>query len=189
MLAVALGAAGSVGYVLFDGSQWWLWAQVALLPFVLLVVISGAKPSIPDSRRESRGTAGCRTGRGDGLSLCVKPHPVALFHMLKADRRLLLLPAAALLLDVCCAGVLLGLAASVSTAHNHKAMLVVAFAVGLYPFTVSSTFFNVALMHVVSERWQGRQASVVDGLLLARRRLRVISNGPCWLRPWASHCS
>ena len=32
VIAVALGAAGSLAYVLFDGSQWWLWAQVALLP-------------------------------------------------------------------------------------------------------------------------------------------------------------
>lgn len=47
VIAVALGAAGSVGYVLFDGSQWWLWAQVALLPFVLLVVISSLKSSKP----------------------------------------------------------------------------------------------------------------------------------------------
>jgi peptidoglycan/LPS O-acetylase OafA/YrhL len=52
VIAVALGAAGSVGYVLFDGSQWWLWAQVALLPFVLLVATS-VKPSKPgQSRRE-----------------------------------------------------------------------------------------------------------------------------------------
>ena len=47
VIAVALGAAGSVGYVLADGSQWWLWAQVALLPFVLLVVISSVKSSKP----------------------------------------------------------------------------------------------------------------------------------------------
>src|ERR1700683_2497873 len=47
VIAVALGAAGSVAYVLFDGSRWWLWAQVALLPFVLLVVVSSATPSKP----------------------------------------------------------------------------------------------------------------------------------------------
>jgi peptidoglycan/LPS O-acetylase OafA/YrhL len=44
VIAVALGALGSLAYVLFDGSQWWLWAQVALLPFVLLVGISSVKP-------------------------------------------------------------------------------------------------------------------------------------------------
>lgn len=47
VIAVALGVGGSVGYVLFDGSQWWLWGQVALLPLVLLVLISGVKTSKP----------------------------------------------------------------------------------------------------------------------------------------------
>ena len=47
MIAVALGAAGSVGYVLFDGSQWWLWAQIALLPFVLLVLTTSVNASKP----------------------------------------------------------------------------------------------------------------------------------------------
>ncbi len=47
VIAVTVGAAGSIGYVLFDGSQWWLWAQVALLPFVLLVVTSSTKPPQP----------------------------------------------------------------------------------------------------------------------------------------------
>ncbi|HEV7528977.1 MAG TPA: hypothetical protein VGO29_08775 [Solirubrobacteraceae bacterium] len=48
VLAVALGAGGSVAYVLFDGSQWWLWAQVGLLPFVLLVLASSTQPSKAD---------------------------------------------------------------------------------------------------------------------------------------------
>jgi peptidoglycan/LPS O-acetylase OafA/YrhL len=48
VLAVALGAGGSVAYVLFDGSQWWLWAQVGLLPFVLLVLVSSTQPSKGD---------------------------------------------------------------------------------------------------------------------------------------------
>ncbi len=46
-IAVALGGGGAAGYVVFDGSQWWLWAQLALLPFVLLVVTSGA--TAPDA--------------------------------------------------------------------------------------------------------------------------------------------
>jgi peptidoglycan/LPS O-acetylase OafA/YrhL len=49
-IAVALGVGGATAYVLFDGSQWWLWAQVALLPFVLLVLISGVKPPKPGQR-------------------------------------------------------------------------------------------------------------------------------------------
>jgi Family of unknown function (DUF6159) len=96
------------------------------------------------------------------------------FMVVKGDRRLLLLPAAALLLDVLCAGVLLALAAAVSGRHGRDVVLAVAFAATLYPVTVFSTFFNVALMHVVSQRWQGHQASVRDGLLVARRRLGVI---------------
>ncbi len=44
-IAVLIGAGGSVGYILFDGSQWWLAAQISLLPFVLLVITSGGKGS------------------------------------------------------------------------------------------------------------------------------------------------
>ena len=47
VIAVGLGAAGVIGYVVFDGSRWWLWAQVALLPFVLLVVFTDVKPAQP----------------------------------------------------------------------------------------------------------------------------------------------
>jgi peptidoglycan/LPS O-acetylase OafA/YrhL len=47
VIAIALGAGGATAYVLVGGSQWWLWAQVALLPFVLLVVISSVKPPRP----------------------------------------------------------------------------------------------------------------------------------------------
>jgi hypothetical protein len=96
------------------------------------------------------------------------------FSLLRDDRRLLLLPAAALLVDVTCVGVLLALAAATSGRHGHATVLVVSFAAALYPITVSSTFFNVALMHVISQRWNGQQASVRDGLLLARQRLRTI---------------
>lgn len=96
------------------------------------------------------------------------------FALLSDDRRLLLLPAAALLVDVIVVGVLLALLAVASGRHGHETMLLVAFAVALYPVTVSSTFFNVALMHVVSQRWKGQQASVRDGLLLARQRLSTI---------------
>jgi hypothetical protein len=96
------------------------------------------------------------------------------FALLRDDRRLLLLPAAALLVDVICVGVLLALAAAASGRRGHETVLLVSFAVALYPVTVSSTFFNVALMHVVSQRWKGQQASVRDGLLLARQRLGTI---------------
>lgn len=96
------------------------------------------------------------------------------FALLRDDRRLLLLPAAALLVDVICVGLLLVLAAAASGRRGHETVLLVSFALALYPLTVSSTFFNVALMHVVSQRWRGQQAGVRDGLLLARRRLGTI---------------
>ena len=62
VIAVALGTAGSVGYVLFDGSQWWLWAQVALLPFVLLVVISSGKSSKPGQAPREQWYGGMQDG-------------------------------------------------------------------------------------------------------------------------------
>jgi hypothetical protein len=96
------------------------------------------------------------------------------FSVVKDDRRLLLLPAVALLLDVICAGVLLAVAAAASGHRGRDAALLVALAVALYPITASSTFFNVALIHVVSQRWQGRQASVREGLLFARGRIGTI---------------
>jgi len=62
VIAVAMGASGSVAYVLFDGSQWWLWAQVALLPFVLLVLISGVKPPKPGQSPPEPWYGGMRDG-------------------------------------------------------------------------------------------------------------------------------
>src|SRR4029077_5823822 len=62
VIAVALSAAGSVAYVLFDGSQWWLWAQVALLPFVLLVLISSVKPPKPGQSPPDPWYGGMRDG-------------------------------------------------------------------------------------------------------------------------------
>jgi hypothetical protein len=96
------------------------------------------------------------------------------FALLRDDRRLLLLPAAALLVNVICVGALLALSAEASGRHGHKTVLLVSFAASLYPIAVSSTFFNVALMHVVSQCWKGHQASVRDGLLLARQRFWTI---------------
>lgn len=93
------------------------------------------------------------------------------FAILMDDRRLLLLPATALLMNLLCAGVMLALAASATGRHGRDAVLLVAFVLVLYPVTVCSTFFNVALMHVVSQRWHGHRAGVRDGLLMARSRL------------------
>jgi peptidoglycan/LPS O-acetylase OafA/YrhL len=62
VIAVVVGAAGSLAYVLFDGSQWWLWAQVALLPFVLLVLISGVKPPKPGQSPQEPWYGGMRDG-------------------------------------------------------------------------------------------------------------------------------
>ncbi|HSZ15188.1 MAG TPA: hypothetical protein VK790_14215 [Solirubrobacteraceae bacterium] len=96
------------------------------------------------------------------------------FALLRDDRRLLLLPAAALLVDLICVGVLLALAAAASGRRGHETVLLLSFAAAIYPVTVSSTFFNVALMHVVSQRWKGQQAGIREGLFLARQRLGTI---------------
>jgi peptidoglycan/LPS O-acetylase OafA/YrhL len=62
VIAVALGVGGSLGYIVFDGSQWWLLAQVALLPFVLLVLISGAKPPKAGQRAPEQWYGGMQDG-------------------------------------------------------------------------------------------------------------------------------
>jgi peptidoglycan/LPS O-acetylase OafA/YrhL len=49
VIAIALAIGGSAAYVLVGGSQWWLWAQVAVLPLVLLVV-TNARPTSSDNR-------------------------------------------------------------------------------------------------------------------------------------------
>jgi hypothetical protein len=48
-LAVALAVVGPVGYVIFGGSQWWAWGQLAGVPLVLLVIGRGVS-------RQPRGT-------------------------------------------------------------------------------------------------------------------------------------
>jgi hypothetical protein len=47
VIAIAVGVGGAAGYILVGGSQWWLWAQIALLPLVLLGVFSGASSPNP----------------------------------------------------------------------------------------------------------------------------------------------
>jgi hypothetical protein len=47
-IALALAAGGATAYVLLGGSQWWLWAQIAAVPLVLLIVTSGRPPSGSD---------------------------------------------------------------------------------------------------------------------------------------------
>ena len=62
VIAVALGTLGSVAYIVFDGSQWWLWAQIALLPFVVLVLISGTKTPRPGDPPREPWYGGMRDG-------------------------------------------------------------------------------------------------------------------------------
>jgi hypothetical protein len=93
------------------------------------------------------------------------------FSVIRGDWRLLGLPAAALIIDLVVAGAFLGLAAAAS---RRDLALWIAFAAASYPMTLSSTFFNVALMHVVSQRWRGNPATVADGLRVARQRIPTI---------------
>ena len=93
------------------------------------------------------------------------------FSVIRRDRRLLMLPAATLLVDLVTLGVFLGIAASVS---DRDTALWIALAAMFYPATASSTFFNVALVHIIHERWHGRPAGIRDGLAAARRQLGPI---------------
>jgi hypothetical protein len=47
ILAIALAAGGMGTYVLTESTQWWVWAQAAALPLVLLIGIRGFKPPKP----------------------------------------------------------------------------------------------------------------------------------------------
>jgi hypothetical protein len=62
VIGVALGVAGLVGYVMFDGSRWWLAAQVAWLPFVLMVLIRGVKSSKPGQQPREPWYGGMQDG-------------------------------------------------------------------------------------------------------------------------------
>lgn len=95
------------------------------------------------------------------------------FSITTSNRRLLVFPAIALLVDLIVVGVLLAVARSVGGHHRDVAMLV-ALSAAFYPLTVCSTFFNVALMHVVSQRWRGNAVGLRDGLGLARQRIGAI---------------
>lgn len=93
------------------------------------------------------------------------------FSVIRSDWRLLMLPATALIVDLITVGAFIGLASSVG---DRRLSIWVALVAAAYPMTVASTFFNVALMHVVSQRWSGQPARISDGLSVARRRIGPI---------------
>jgi hypothetical protein len=61
MIAIALAMGGSAAYLLVGGSQWWLWAQVAVLPLVLLV-LTNARPTSSDYRGRAPWYGGMQDG-------------------------------------------------------------------------------------------------------------------------------
>jgi hypothetical protein len=95
-------------------------------------------------------------------------------EVVTSDRRLLLLPALATLCS------LLALAATAFLAdrlHGSADAIRVIAPVWIAAYAISfvTIFFNVALVHVVAARWRGETASLRDGLVAARRRLRSIA--------------
>jgi hypothetical protein len=95
-------------------------------------------------------------------------------EVVTSDRRLLLLPALATLCS------LLALAGTALLAHRlhgrPDAVRVVAPVwIAAYAISFVTIFFNVALVHVVAARWRGETASLTNGLVAARRRLRSIA--------------
>jgi hypothetical protein len=95
-------------------------------------------------------------------------------EVVTSDRRLLLLPALATLCS------LLALAATAFLAdrlHGSADAVRVIAPVWSAAYAISfvTIFFNVALVHVVAARWGGETASLRDGLVAARRRLRCIA--------------
>jgi hypothetical protein len=95
-------------------------------------------------------------------------------EVVTSDRRLLLLPALATLCS------LLALAATAVLADRLRgsadAVRVIAPVwIAAYAISFVTIFFNVALVHVVAARWRGETASLRDGLVAARRRLRSIA--------------
>lgn len=61
VIAIALASGGPLAYVVIGGSQWWLWGQLAVLPLVLLVLVS-AKPASPDERAPGQWYGGMQDG-------------------------------------------------------------------------------------------------------------------------------
>jgi peptidoglycan/LPS O-acetylase OafA/YrhL len=62
IIAIALAVGGSAAYVMVGGSQWWLWAQIALLPLVLLVVVINARSTSSGNRDRAPWYGGMQDG-------------------------------------------------------------------------------------------------------------------------------
>ncbi|HEX4563643.1 MAG TPA: hypothetical protein VH115_04235, partial [Solirubrobacteraceae bacterium] len=62
VIAIALAAGGMGTYVLTGSSQWWLWAQAAALPLVLLILVSGRRSASSDDRSGARWYGGMQDG-------------------------------------------------------------------------------------------------------------------------------
>jgi len=77
-------------------------------------------------------------------------------------------------LDLVIAGAFLGGASAFAATDHRRLILLAAMCAASYPLTVVGTFFNVALLNTIARRWAGEQATVRDGLRVARSRLGAI---------------
>jgi hypothetical protein len=60
-LAIALAIIGAAGYIVFSGSQWWAWSQVAVLPLAALLVGTAIQRN-PDALRQRTWYGGMQDG-------------------------------------------------------------------------------------------------------------------------------
>ncbi len=96
------------------------------------------------------------------------------FAVISKDRGLLTLALGAMLTDLLIGGAFLGGALTLAGHADRRLYVLVAILLASYPLTVVGTFFNVALQSTVARRWTGEPASVMDGVRVARSRMRVI---------------
>lgn len=95
-------------------------------------------------------------------------------EVLASDRRLLLLP---MLSAFCALGALVATATLARRLHVGSDAVQVIAPVWIAAYAVSfiTIFFNVALVHVVAQRWQGEPARLLDGVGAARGRVGAIA--------------
>jgi hypothetical protein len=97
------------------------------------------------------------------------------FRVLRDDRSLLLFPIISIPVALVGTAIVMGPGIALYTADNQEAILIAFGVVTLYVLTFVTVFFNVALAAAASTSLAGGDASVGEGLRVARGRLGVIA--------------
>jgi hypothetical protein len=132
--------------------------------------------AISSSTSETRPAAGGHDSPGGWEGRIARGFRLArvALEVLASDRRLLLLP---MLSAFCALCALVATATFARRLHVGSDAVQVIAPVWIAAYAVSfiTIFFNVALVHVVAQRWQGEPARLRDGVGAARRRVGAIA--------------